>query len=298
MAKAKKRKEIKKRLLLVAHGDFDGIVSAVLASWRHPLEDVRVAFVQPFTVDKVEVADDEDVIVVDVAVNNRDSKMTTDFISRLGGRLYRWFDHHQGWESLKIDDRLVINSDAPSCAQVVMSSSQDGDMEYYFGTLVADATAADTRQGQLSSEADLIERATKANLSDDSVREAAFRWLLGDKSKLSVLEAAAEKYAAIQAETERLSATYRVTGNVAVVDARESEHNYDRTQLLLAGQKVAPFAVVVSANPRAGEDYLTIATSRKDVNLVEIFGLPSGAPFRVSIPASRLEEALGKLNSL
>ena len=82
------------------------------------------------------------------------------------------------------------------------------------------------------------------------------------------------------------------------MDARESESHYDRTQLLLAGQEVASFAVVVSRNHRAGEDYLTIATRRKDVSLVDVFDLPSGASFRVSIPASQLDEALGKLNSL
>jgi hypothetical protein len=64
--------------------------------------------------------------------------------------------------------------------------------------------------------------------------------------------------------------------------------------LLLAGQKLAPFAVVVTVHPQQGEG-LTIATSCKDVNLVELFGLGSGAPFRVSLPAKRLEEALAKL---
>ncbi len=291
---------IQRRTLIVAHGDLDGIVSAVLVardwhdSWKEfgGQAETLVTFVQPFTLDKVEVEEVEAVFVVDIAVNNRNPQQTLDFVERLGDKLYRWYDHHHGWEGLVDDDeRFIIDEEALSCASILCEEDN-------WTPLAADATAADTRQGSLSKKADLIERACKADLSDDSVREAAFYWLLGDENQRSVLESAAERYAAIQAETERLSATYQVTGNVAVVDARESERNYDRTQLLLAGQGLAPFAVVVSQNLRAGEDYLTIATRRKDVSLVEVFGLPSGAPFRVSIPASRLDEALGKLNSL
>lgn len=283
--------EKERRLLIVAHGDLDGIISAVLVGLECLSRDIRIDFAQPFTVDKVEIPDDVDeVVVVDLAINNRDPLMTMSFINRLGDKLLSWTDHHQGWEPFDVDqdhyDRFEIDPKAPSCASMLGSR----------GTLVEDATAADTRQGKLSWRADLIERATKANLSDNSVREAAFWWLLGDEGQFPILEKAARKYAAIQEETERLSATYQVTGQVALVDAR-SAGQYDLTQLLLAGQKLAPFAVAQTVNP-SGEEGLTIATSRKDVSLVELFGLGSGAPFRVSISADRLEEALEKLSSL
>lgn len=281
---AKEYQEGAKSLLIVAHGDLDGIVSAVLVARKYPERDIRATFVQPFTLDKVEVADDDEVVVVDVAVNNRNPQMTMDFTVRLGDRLLCWYDHHQGWELVDADDKFIIDSTAPSCAAVI-----GGDK-----TLVADATAADTRKGELSSRASLIEKATKANLADNSIREAAFAWLIGDESQSPILEAAAERYAAIQAETEQLSATYQATGNVALVDARNSNHQYDLTQLLLAGQKLAAFAVARVVNP-AGEEFLTIATSDKEVNLVEVFDLGSGAPFRISIPASRLEEVLETL---
>ncbi len=81
---------------------------------------------------------------------------------------------------------------------------------------------------------------------------------------------------------------------MALVDARNSNHQHDLTQLLLGGQKLAQFAVVLTVHPQQGEG-LTIATSRKDINLVELFTLGSGAPFRVSLPAKRREEALDKL---
>lgn len=302
---------MEKKNLLVAHGDLDGIISAVCAIQRYELEmdKTEVVFVQPFTVDRVEIPDEvERIFVVDVAVNNRYPFMTESFISRIGERLEMWADHHQGWATLWGGGRYnpwhgtivrlvsttesdflkkaVIKEGAPSCAELI-----GGDPE-----LLADATAADTRKGELSPRAQLIERAMKADMSDDNIRQMAVKWLLGEETARECLEEAAKKYAEIQAETEKLTATYQVTGNVALVDARKSNHQYDLTQLLLAGQKLAPFAVTLTVHPNQGEG-LTIATSRRDVNLVELFGLGSGAPFRVSLPIQRQEEALAKLET-
>jgi hypothetical protein len=284
-------KKMAKRNLLVCHGDLDGIISAVCAIqyFELALEETEITFVQPFTVDKVAVSDEvEKVFVIDVAVNNRDPEMTKNFIRRIGDRLVKWIDHHQGWSAdlTGYNPAFLIIPKARSCASILYNGVN--------ADLVDDAEAADTRSGRLSWRAQLIEQATKANMADDNIRLLAVKWLLGDESARAGLEVAAKKYAEIQAETERLAATFRVTGKVALVDARESTYQYDLTQLLLAGQKLAPFAVVVTVHPQQGEG-LTIATSCKDVNLVELFGLGSGAPFRVSLPAKRLEEALAKL---
>lgn len=281
-----------KRNLLVAHGDLDGIISAVCAIQQYELAlgETEVVFVQPFTVDKVEIPDEtEFVFVVDVAVNNRNPEMTKEFINRIGDRLTTWVDHHIGWSTEITGDNLafVINTRVKSCAGIIGTDTQ----------LVADADAADTRQGELSPRGQLIEQAIKANMADDNIRLLAVKWLLGDEQARKGLETAAKKYAEIQAKTKRLAATYQVIDNVALVDARQSNHQYDLTQLLLAGQKLAQFALALTVHPQQGEG-LTIATSRKDVNLVEIFGLGSGSPFRVSLPAKRLEEALAKLAQL
>lgn len=296
-----------KKNILVTHGDLDGIISAVCAVQKFELApgETELVFVQPFTVDKVEIPEEiEDVYVVDVAVNNRDPEMTRRFVEKLGDRLAGWYDHHQGWNAfLKLGwPRFLafrIDEKAGSCAEIIRdirivnARGQTLKREVDQG-LVADATAADTRKGTLSPRGQLIEQAMKANMADDNVRQMAVKWLLGDKAAREGLEEAAKKYAEIQAETERLAVTYQVTGNVALVDARQSNHQYDLTQLLLTGQKLAQFAVVLTVHPQLGEG-LTIATSRKDVNLVELFGLGSGAPFRISLPAKRQEEALAKL---
>lgn len=283
-----------KKNLIVAHGDLDGIICAALAV-RQVGMPAQIIFVQPFTVDKVEIPEDiEEIWVFDVAVNNRDPQMTEDFIRRIGDRLVRWYDHHIGWSILwptLANPRLfTIDERAGSCAELVTAGLT------MYANLVADATVADTRKGVLSWGAQLIEQATKANMADDNIRLLAVKWLLGDELAREGLEEAAKKYAEIQTETERLAATYQVTGKVVLVDARQSNHQYDLTQLLLAGQKLARFAVVLTVHPLQGEG-LTIATS-SGVNLVELFHLGSGAPFRVSLPAKRLEEALAKLETV
>lgn len=283
--------------LIVAHGDMDGIASAVLQAGLLNIspEDLMVVFCQPFTVDKIKIPEDvEQVYVVDIAVNNRDPQMTERFIENLGDKLAVWTDHHQGWPEKYKNVKnwhFYIREDVGACANLFAGKSHFAVKD----AIVADAVAADTRTGTLSPRSQLIEQACKANMSDDSIRVAAVKWLLGDESQKVTLEAAAAKYAAIQKETQRLAATYTVDGKVATVDARSS-HEHDLTQLLLAGQKLAEFAIAKVTDPRSKEERITIATQSK-VDLVKLFGLPSGAPFRISLEVARFPEVLEKLNS-
>lgn len=281
--------------LFIGHGDFDGVASVALLAKQLGVsaEEIRMIFTQPFLVGKIVIPDGiEEIYVVDIAVNNRDMEMTKRFIESLGNRLIVWYDHHEGWHTPETTGLTiaqggkVIAQTARACAAMLGPSSDE---------LVQDANAADTRQGQLSPRGQLIEQATKANIADDSIRVAAVKFLLGDESQKAVLEKAAESYAEKQKATEELSATYEIVGKVAVVDTRNSTHEYDLTQLLLAGQKLAKFAVAKVVNPQSKEERITIAT-QSGKNLVELFGLPSGATFRVSMEASRLPEVLEKLN--
>ncbi|MCK5026936.1 MAG: hypothetical protein KAS07_00805 [Candidatus Pacebacteria bacterium] len=281
-------------------------------------EEVNVIFTQPFLVDKVKIADDiDEVYVVDIAVNNRDVEMTKKFITKLGDKLVKWYDHHEGWHTT--NEKFLHNSSSKSCAELIFSEITEGlgnvptDPDewaewvntewraYYYDWmmfLVSNANVADTRKGKLSERAQLIENACKASIQDDSIRVAAVKWLLEDENQKSLLETAAEKYAVIQKETKRLATTYEVDGNVAFVNTRKgSTKAFDLTQLLLEGQKKAAFAVAVTVDPRTSEKIITVAT-QSDKNLVDLFGLPSGAPFRVTLPVARLEEALKELKNL
>ena len=293
------------KILMVAHGDLDGITSAALLAEQLKIEseDLNVVFTQPFLVDKIIIPDEtEKVYVVDIAINNRDPTMTEKFIADLGPRLARWYDHHEGWSEhvvmggvdmnrdvsdMKYYD-FIINTKVKACA-VLLSE--------YFDRRVTDAIVADTRIGELSPTGQLIERAIKSDMSNDTIRMWAVKLLMGDEDFRQSLEAAEQAYQLVETETDRLSQHYEVKGNVACVDATESNHAYDLTQFLLAGQELATFAVVKTVNPVTNEEMVTVATNSK-TNLVILFGLPSGAPFRVSLPVARLEEVLRKLEAV
>ena len=88
-----------------------------------------------------------------------------------------------------------------------------------------------------------------------------------------------------------------VQSEIERVWGSQSPPGLDLTSLLLKGQEYAKFAVVKTKDQKTGMYLITIATNSK-TNLVEFFGLPSGAPSRVTLPADRLEEAIKKLNTV
>jgi len=296
------------RITIISHGDLDGIVSAAL--WVARLlktgikrEEIQVIFAQPFQLPSPDRIKGEEVIVVDIAVNNRNPNQTKEFIKSINEKLRSWIDHHKGWQEVQVDDRFIIDEEAKAAAEIVYQQAMDQLAEYEM--FVRDAVAADTREGYLSPKGQLIEEAVKSNLKDDSIRLAAVWWLvdgaLKEGPEYEKLLKAQQRYRKIQEVTNRLINRYQIQEGIAVVDAREVAEDYDRTQLLIAGQKMAPteISVVLGRNPE-GEEIITVATSRKDLNLVNLFGLPSGAPFRVSLPSSLwpLERVLEKLKNL
>lgn len=272
--------------MIITHGDLDGVISAtllmgkLLAQW----DDTLVVFTQPNTVDKIEIPDCiSQVFVADIAMNNRNVEMTTQFIAKMGNRLALWYDHHKGWtEEIKKDNRFVIGTTS-SCAELIRGNA----------ALIADAIAADTRTGVLSKKGQLVEQAIKANSQDDAIRQIAVKYLLGYPEMKKSLKIAAKKYAAILHKTKKVK--FQIHGNLALADIRKAVSQIDITQLLLRGQQKADYAAVVTTRPQGGEGII-VATSRKDVDLINMFGLPSGATFRVTLPAERLEEIVKKLS--
>lgn len=286
-----KRKEVTRRL--IAHGDLDGIISAGLMIsqfGRNGLNRTALTFTQPFLISE-EIGILEDLYVLDIAVNNRDPEMTYKFIERFGHHLRLWVDHHKGWSEvlskLSVDNRgkFLVVEDAESTAQIIDAESVRRLPEDLVRTLVSDANAADTRRGTLSHIGRLIEEATKADITDDTIRRSAVRWIVNGCKKdgdYKILQERQKKYEEIQRTTEKLVEQYEIRNGVAVVDVRDAV-DYDRTQLLVRGERMAPTrtAVLLGKNPQ-GEEMITIATM-SDRNLVELFRLPSGSPSRVTL---------------
>ena len=97
----------------------------------------------------------------------------------------------------------------------------------------------------------------------------------------------AEALHAMEREAKRLSANYEVRGQLAICDARRRRGPYDKTELLLIGQRLAPISLVHD------ETTVTVA-ARFDsgIDLVSALGLNGGMPTRVSVAAKRLDEVL------
>lgn len=248
-------------------------------------------------------------------------KVTLPFIQGLGDRLAMWIDHHDHdlqAEYVK-DPRFVLATKAQhgACPEMVTPErvAQAGPIdticchvdfdglcsaakwirggeEPYPGA-DADARAIDTRLGEPSERAEIIDRALRGRPRDDGLKGLVVRFLATggtDKGLIETIRDAAEDLRRMEDEAHRLAATYRVTGNIAVVDATRRRGPYDKTALLLLGQERAPISVVHD------ETAVTIA-ARFDsgIDLVKALGLQGGMPTRVSVGAGKLDEVLAAL---
>src|SRR5580765_1456013 len=272
----------------------------------------NVIFTQPFLVNaSLADKCGNKVVVLDLAFNGGSPQgkgtneeqyqaTTASFINALGDRLVAWVDHHphRAWSEYSEDARfhLFSREEAPACPPLITTDlvRQIGETDTivahgdFDGVISAckwalegrevyhladeDSIAADSRVGTLSPMGLRLEEAMKANLADDSIRQAIFdEFVYGSFDASAKINDARERYAEIQQETQRLAKLFEINGRVAYVDAAEQSVNFfDLTQLLLAGQKVADVAVV--RNAQRGNVQVTIA-GPKSWNFVEMFGL-------------------------
>jgi hypothetical protein len=282
----------------------------------------QIIFVQPVTVNEVLAKQCQGrVVVLDVAFNagspqakgtpqEQFTATTGAFIDALGDRLVLWLDHHphQTWPAYARDSRFVLvdRLQAPACPPlitpemvsnigdvdtVIAHGDFDGEMsavkwlngghEAYPG-MDADSVAADSRVGELSPIGQRYEAAMKADLRDDSIRQAIVSELISDdQAARVVVDRAVAKYTAIQVETQRLAGLYQVSDQVAWLDATEA-NGYDLTALLLAGQKLGRVAVVRNIPRPSAAPQMTVAGPR-GWDFVKMFGLTGGMPNRVNL---------------
>jgi hypothetical protein len=276
------------RNLVISHGDVDGVISAALLAEKHQLslQETDVVFTQPFLVEKVKTDGYKQIYICDLAVNNRDPQMTQRFIESLGNRLVVWYDHHQGWTNSGLtDERFVIDESAASCAIII-----GGDQQW-----VEAANAIDSRKGQ-SDLGQLLDQSMRVDLSDEEVRRYAFEYLLGQNDG-SLLKKKQKEYETIQEKTRQLVNSGEVRGQTLVVDTR-GHKGFDRTQLCLLGYERAPYVCVLGTTPPPEEKVTTLVATNTNTNLVKVFGLQSGAPFRIGLEGDHVESVVNTLNNL
>ncbi|MCL2822387.1 MAG: hypothetical protein FWD57_00160 [Polyangiaceae bacterium] len=260
------------------------------------------------------------VVVLDIAfasnaTKNGFERITLPLITDLGPRLAAWIDHHDHDEHSRYrdDPRFVLcnKADHGSCTEmitpqmvqsagpidtIVLHTDFDGlacaakwvrgGAEPYQGC-DNDAFAIDTRLGQPSAQADLIDRALRARPYDNALFGIVVRHLshgLEDPSLWHPIRQAADELQAIETETRKLANSFvRIPPGVAFIDISKRRSKIDKTLILLIGQEREPIAMVVD------RDTISIA-ARFDsgVNLLKLLGLSGGMPTRVAIPRSNL----------
>ncbi len=248
-------------------------------------------------------------------------RTTRPFLDRLGERLAMWVDHHdhQRHADFRGDPRFVLTTKAEhgACPELVTPELVEragrvdtilchGDFD---GLCAAakwrlrgrqpypeaddDARAIDTRMGTPSERAKVMDWALRARPNDRAVKDLVVDYLSGearDEDTWTALRNVAAEVRPHMEEAERLAERYRVEGELAICDARRRGGHYDKTELLLIGQRRARIALVHD------ETTVTVA-ARFDsgIDLVQLLGLEGGMPTRVSLPAKHLERVMRAL---
>jgi hypothetical protein len=278
---------------IIAHGDGDGTIAAAVA--RLNGAQGRLVCAQPFLLHKLPDLT-RPAIIVDIAVDNKNPEATLEWAKRNADCIAAWIDHHEGGEALAeiLGDKFIYDSSAPSCPALMAEHGFAVPVEW-----VAAANACD--------------RPTEYTTTDLSVRyNSAFKVALvalqnGDKTAVEVVPTAfveelvsgaesplvterATAYPVLEAATsaafERL--TEMIPG-VVYTDVPEGQGGIDLTSLLVKGYKKAPVVVISTTSVQNSEPIVIVATDRKDLNLVKVFSLGSGAPFRIILTGEKAD---------
>lgn len=248
--------------------------------------------------------------------------VTLPFLAELGDRLAAWVDHHDHDRhgDYRDDPRFVLATkrEHGACPEMVTPDlvRQTGPVDTILAHLDldglysaakwirggvepypgadADARCVDTRVGDPGPTGVLIDRALRARFRDGQLKRAIVHWLvggLGPGGWRDTVEEAAAEFELRDRGTELIAGRYVRRGRAVVVDVGDERSPYDKTELLLRGQRQAAVAVVRDAG------MLTIA-ARFDSgwDFVRLLGLEGGMPTRVTVPESRLDEVLAAIN--
>jgi hypothetical protein len=248
---------------------------------------------------------------------------TRPFLDGLGDRLAAWVDHHDHERHADFagDPRFVLATKAQhgACPEMVtpdlvrqtgpidcICTHVDLDGLYAAAKWIlggrepypgadADARAVDTRIGTPGPLATRIDRALRAKFRDDQLKRAVVQYLVGGMrpgTHEDVIADAAAEFERRDARTRSLAKQFAIRGRVAYVDTAGAGNMFDKTDLLLAGQALAPVAIVRDSG------MLSIAAGfDSGWDFVELFGLGGGMPTRVTIPDAALDQIIARINA-
>ena len=264
------------------------------------------------------------VVVLDLAFahskpSGRYPSITHKLIDQLADRLALFLDHHDSefHEEFKDNERFILATKAEhgACPEMIDCSLVErvgqidsilchGDLdglmsaakwimgghEPYSGS-DHDAWCVDTRLEIPSAQGLLMDRALRAHFKDPQVKSLVLKYLLSkaqDQAIRSGLEDLGSETKRLEEAAESLAKSYQMLSDtVSYIDTRSSYLKFDKTHLLLCGQKLGQIAIV-----RTEESITFAAPFNSGVNFLSLFQVSGGMPTVLSLPPHRLRGAL------
>ena len=273
--------------LVICHGDGDGIISAAVL--MAAIGEAEIVITQPFLLDKITVDADVDALyIVDIAVNNKDIAMTTGFASKHADKIVLWADHHQGAEILAeiLGEKLIFDATEPSCPALLAKNGFTVPEEWLNAANASDrptdfpATELSERYNK-AFKVSLIELQDGNRAAVEKVQRAFIDELAIDTESEMISEYGSRYEPIMTATKAAAESLVELIPGVGITTLGEVK--VDKTLLCTEGYKKYPVVAVQFLSIENGEPVTMVATNRKDLNLVQAFGLPSGPSFRVNL---------------
>lgn len=257
-ADVKNVNEVKNISMIVAVGSVDGVLTAAALLryiGRDPIE-VGLVFCQAFTVDKIDLSKwdpNQKVAFVDLAVNNRDKKMTADFVRRVreaGHQIVAVCDEHsrEDWlEAIGSFDGLLIEPVSQATGSIkssgallrqVLAENADG----YTRELCVAADRADAMK--FEGVGAIANQAVKSKIADDNRRVYLSRHFAQNSEPDDTIMRWVAEYDAILRTHEEILGTKQDLG-AGIVRVNAVGKTVDMTTLMATLYKGGPRVVVL-----------------------------------------------------
>lgn len=276
---------------IVAVGSVDGILTSA-ALLRLCEGNPGLTFCQAFTVDKIDIsgwAPGSQIAFVDLAVNNRDPKMTENFVRKItnaGHKIVAIIDEHSAvdWADclvsceLRFDDLLIqpmtqkvqtgVFGRVVSSGDVLMSHFANHDPHDQLTWLLAfGARCADFGEFQSSQYTSVVNKAIKSAIHDDSRRVVlAYNAAKGKLFTDPQIQTWVNEYEEIEFNHKTILSAAKIERGIVCVDA--AGKRVDMTSLMMELYKMAPIAAV------KGEMFDSLTKSK---GLLVSFGVPQSS---------------------
>ena len=265
----------KKRILIISSKSLDALVSISciiknLMNNGNPNEIViDIKFIQPLEINTIKTKKHDEIYVINIGINKLNQEVILDFIKN--EKIMNWYDNHNEWKDIE-DTRLIIDT-SKSCIEL---TSDDPELAK-LGKLI--------REGRLSENRELymFDIALKSDKSDETIRYDILHFLLKNDAKIKKrIEKKARKFEKLLDNNHKLLDDSKLIDDILFIDARNIK-SYDKNHLLAEAYGNAPYIMIFDIDQETNKPIITISANAK-TDLMELFGLSNGNPFKISIP--------------